>query len=287
MSEQTFVHHAHGAAGRPSFLGRTLDGLLHTLEHAIDAEEVASRRGWLQSLDARTKVAGLGGLIVCAVWVHSLVALVWLFVAVLVFAATSGISMRRLARQVWVGVLLFTGLIALPALFIVPGDPLWHVPGVSWTVTRQGLRAALFLLGRAEVSASFALLAILTTPWTRLLKGLRGLRVPVVLVVMLGMTHRYIYTLLQTARQLLEARTSRQLGHVCGRDRRRQLAASAGYLLERSLGLSQEIHLAMLARGYRGEVHLLDDSHPGRRDLVAGGLFIATAAIAAALTFFL
>lgn len=285
MNEPSFVRHTH-SAGRPGALGRALDGLLHTLEHAIDAEAVAAQRGWLQALDARSKIAGLGGLILCAVWSPSLAALAWLFAAALVFAARSAIPLRRLARQVWLGVLLFTGLIALPALVLVPGEPLLRLPGLSWAITRQGLMAALFLLGRAEVSATLALLAILTTPWPRLLKGLRGLGMPVVLVVMLGMTHRYIYTLLATARQLLEARTSRHIGRLSGRERRRQITASAGYLLERSLELSQEIHLAMLARGYHGEVHLLDDSHPGRRDLIAGFVFLFTAAAAVALAHF-
>ena len=41
-------------------------------------------------------------------------------------------------------------------------------------------------------------------------------------------------------------------------DRRRLVAASAGVLLEKSLQVSGEVHTAMLARGFRGEIRLLE-----------------------------
>ncbi|WP_215781948.1 cobalt ECF transporter T component CbiQ [Paludibacterium sp. B53371] len=278
MSEQSFIAgHRHAAGG--SFWSRTLAGLLDTVTHALDAERVAARPGWLQGLDARSKLLGLGFLIVCTVTVHHLLALAWLFVLAVLLSFGAGVTLRRLWRQAWLSVLLFTGLIALPALFLVPGPPLAVLPVISQT----GLRSALFLLGRAETSATLALLIMLSTPWPQLLKGLRALRVPVVLVAILGMTHRYLFTLLTSTQQLLEARSSRQIGPLSAREKRRQLAACAGTLLERSLALSQEIHLAMLARGYRGEIHLLQAARPGWRDLAALLLFVSAGLLA--LTF--
>lgn len=35
--------------------------------------------------------------------------------------------------------------------------------------------------------------------------------------------------------------------------------ATAGVLLEKAAALGDEVHLAMLSRGYRGEVRLLDE----------------------------
>ena len=63
--------------------------------------------------------------------------------------------------------------------------------------------------GVALALATLAFLLILTTPWPYVLKAMRTLGVPVVVVAMLGMTHRYIFVLLQTATQMFEARRSR------------------------------------------------------------------------------
>lgn len=273
MREPSFSHHRH-AGGQRHFVARLLAGLLGAMAHADDAQRMADRRGWLQRLDARVKLMGLGALIITAVAVHSLVALAVLLIAAVMMARLSAISLARLLRQVWLGVLLFTGLLALPALFMVPGAPLLTLFFPPLTVTCQGLRVALLLVGRAETSATFTLLLVLTTPWPRLLKALRILRVPRVAVMILGMTHRYIFVLLSSAIALFEARASRMVGPLPAGERRRLAVNAAGSLLERSLYLSQEVHLAMLSRGFRGEIRLMDDLHMQKQDWRALPVFL-------------
>ncbi len=250
------------------------------MDHAADAEQLAARPGLLQRLDPRIKTLGLLCLLVTAVFVKSLIALAGLFVFATALALVSRISLGRLAGQVWIGVLLFTGVLALPAIFVVPGDVVAVVPFLDWSITRQGLRGAAFLIGRAETAATFALLMILTTPWPHVLKALRSLGVPLVLVAILGMTHRYIFVLLASAVQMFEARRSRVMGPLSGPERRRMAMASVVVLLEKSLELSSEVHLAMVARGYRGEIFLLDDFRARAWDWVALAGFLAVAAVA-------
>jgi len=281
VGEQSFLRGAH-RHGRGDFILRLLGGLLAAMEHAADAERFAAHRGLLQSLDPRIKTLGLLSLILTAVFVKSLLALAGLFGCAVALALLSRISLARLARQVWIAVLLFTGVLAAPAVILVPGDVLVRVPLVDWAVTAQGLRSATFLVGRAETAASLALLVILTTPWPHVLKALRSLGVPAVLVVILGMTHRYIFLLLTSAVEMFEAHHSRLMGPMSGRERRRLAAASAGVLLEKALHLSTEVHLAMIARGYRGEVHLLDDFRTRPADWLALTCFLLVAAAALA-----
>ncbi|MEA9391390.1 cobalt ECF transporter T component CbiQ [Acerihabitans sp. TG2] len=253
---------------------RLLSGLEGVLAHADDAQQLAERRGLLQWLDPRIKLVGLGLLIITGVMVHSLVALAGLLLTAVVLAGLSKISARRLLNQVWIGVLLFTGLVALPALFLVPGIPLLQLPGLPLVITWQGLRSAAFLIGRAESSATLSLLMVLTTPWPDVLKALRYLRVPKMVVMILGMTHRYIFVLLNSAIALFEARNSRMIGPLPPRERRRLAVNAAGALLERSLYLSQEVHLAMLSRGYRGDIHLMHDLRCRTLDWLALAGFI-------------
>jgi cobalt/nickel transport system permease protein len=49
------------------------------------------------------------------------------------------------------------------------------------------------------------------------------------------------------------------VGPMSPADGRRIIAATAGALLARAFQIAGEVHLAMIARGYRGEVRLLDD----------------------------
>jgi energy-coupling factor transporter transmembrane protein EcfT len=121
-------------------------------------------------------------------------------------------------------------------------------------------------------------LLILTTPWTRVLKALRVLHIPVVFVVILGMAYRYIFLLLESARDMLESYRSRMVGRLEGPDRRRLAAASVGVLMSKTLHLSGDVYSAMLARGYRGEVYMLDDFRTAPLDWIMLGFFAAIAA---------
>lgn len=261
-----------------------LNNLLHGLdgvEHqARAAEQMARADGLLQGLDPRIKVAGLLALIISVTMAQTLSTLALLFALAVTLAVLSGISPARLARQVWIGVLLFTGAIALPALFLVPGDVVAQLPLLGWSISLQGLRSAAFLTARAETSATFAVLLILTTPWPHVLKALSSLGVPVAIVALLGMTYRYIFVLVRTAGEIMEARRSRVMAVMTGKARRRLLFTTMGVLLGKSFALASDIHLAMVSRGYRGEVRLLHDFRTRPRDwLFLAGTLVVPAAI--------
>ena len=277
MAEQSFVRHGRH---RGSLLDRLADGIAHTLAHALDADDFARRDGLLQRLDPRVKLGVVVGFIVVAVVVKSLAVLAGLFLLAVVLALASGIALARLAGQVWIGVIAFTGLIALPAVFLVPGEAIATLPLVGWPVTLQGVRSAAFLIGRAETTATYALLLILSTPWPHLLKALRAYRLPVVVVVILGMTYRYVFVFLTTAAQMFEARRSRMVGRLSPREGRRLATATAGALLGKALDMSSEVHLAMISRGYRGEPRLIDDFRVTALDWAAAGGFLAVSSLA-------
>ncbi len=264
-----------------AFLDRLAGGLAHAMDHALDADDLSRRDGLLQRLDPRVKLAGLLTLIVVAVFVKSLAVLGGLFLVAVALALPSQVGLSRLARQIWLKVFAFTILIALPAIVLVPGTVIARVPVLLWPVTLQGVRSASFLVGRGETAATYALLLILCTPWPHVLKALRIFRAPIVLVAILGMTHRYIFVFLESASQMFASRRSRMVGPLSPRDRRRVATATAGVLLDKSLQLSADVQLAMASRGYRGEVRLIDDFHTTPIDwlALAGFAAIATAAL--------
>jgi len=258
---------------RGGFIEHTLEGLHAAMERALYAETVASRRGLLQQLDPRVKVAGLLSLVVAV----ALAAKLWLIGAILALAVTvaclSAIPLRVIAGRAWLGALLFSGMIATPAIFLTPGTPLYGLP-----ITVQGLRTASFLVLRAVSAATLMLALVYTTPWNHVLKALRIFRVPVVFVVILGMTCRYILLLLETAHQMFESRKSRTVNAITPAEQRRLAVAGSGVLLGKTLQMSDEVYLAMRARGFRGEVFLLEDFHMRKLDWLALGTFALLAA---------
>ncbi len=241
------------------FLEKTIGSLLHASEEAIFAEAVAQQPRLLQRLDPRVKLASTGALLLAVIAVHRLSFSAGLFLLTVLLVFFARIPLGTVVSRVWLGVLVFTGPIALPAIFLTTGLPITRLPLLDWPVTQQGLLSAAFLLLRAETAATLVTILILTTRWNRLLRALRVLHVPAAAVVILQMSYRYIFVTLQSAYDLFESRRARLLAPLAPAEQRASASAIAGVLLDRSLLLSNEVHLAMQARGFRGEVHLLDD----------------------------
>lgn len=249
------------------------------MERSLYAETTAQRDGLLQRLDPRVKLVGMLALIIASAASVRLSVILTLFGVAVALALASHISVATLATRAWLGALLFSGALALPALVLTPGTPLVPLGG-GWAITEQGTRSALLLISRAGTAITYSLLLILTTPWGHILKALRVLRVPIAFVVVLGMTYRYIFLMLQTAHDMFEARRSRQVGVLLPQEQRRLATASVGVLLSKSFQLSNDIFLAMQSRGYRGEVYMLDTFRMQRRDWIALVVLLAVACVA-------
>ena len=264
---------------RRGVLERTLTDISNTLEQSLFAEDIARRRGLLQVLDPRIKVAAILFLLIAVSLSRSLAVIAALYVLTLVLAGLSSVPMGFFVKRVWLLMPFFTGVVALPAFFIIPGPPLAHLP-LGLVITRTGAMTALFLLLRVGTSVSAAMLLVLTTPWNSVLKALGVLRVPDVFIVILGMTYRYIYLLLHTVNDMFLSRKSRVIGRMSTAAERRLMAASAGVLLTRSLDLSGDVYLAMQSRGFRGYPRTMDTWKMRAQDWAWGAGILAVAAIA-------
>ncbi|HLX44284.1 MAG TPA: cobalt ECF transporter T component CbiQ [Bryobacteraceae bacterium] len=263
---------------KATFIERTLASLTSTAEYAARAELMAAEGGVLQRIDPRVKVAGMLALVIVVAASHSLAAIGAIFIAAMVLAVLSRVSLARIAVWIWGPALFFTGTIAIPAVFLTPGPPLMSWGSVAITVT--GLRSAAFLIARAETAATLSGLMVLTTPWPHVLKALRTFRFPMVFVAILGMTYRYLFVMLQTAFEMFESRKSRTVGELSPPERRRLAASAAGVLLSKSIHLSGDVHLAMQSRGFRGEVYLIDEFQATAADWGWAAGFCAFAAAA-------
>lgn len=251
------------------------------MEYAARADDAGRAGGLLQRMDPRAKLAGLLALILATVASQKLPVTLALFGVALGLALLSGRPVWAMLARLWGGVLLFTGPAVLPALALVPGRALVDLPWVGWAITEPGLRNAVTVLARSETAATFAALLVLTTSWAKLLKALRVLRVPALVVAILGMTYRTIFVLLGLAQDFFLARRARQVGRLSAAQRRQMALSGAGVLFSKSIQLSTEVYEAMQARGFRGELDTLDEFSMRRLDwgLLAVCWLLAAAAI--------
>jgi len=258
----------------------TAVNLTRVLGRALVSESVARQRGLLQSLDPRVRVIGLFSLLLAATISHTIVSVLALFWVALTIGLLSRISPAMLATRVWLAVLLFTGVIAVPALFLTPGTPLSTHSWLGQRITAQGATSAKLLILRVETAATLTTLLVLSTPWMHILKSLRSLRVPQEVVMMLAMTHRYVFLLAETAGHMFESRQSRTVGVLGGAAQRRVTARTAGVLLSKSIELSGEVHQAMQSRGFRGDARVLVDFRMRPRDYLGLAAFLALGIVA-------
>jgi cobalt/nickel transport system permease protein len=249
-----------GKRRKGSFVEKTLGGAAGLLRQAMFSEDLAARPGLLQRIDARTKLAAGVALLVAAGLIPSIPALVAFYAFTLVLAWLSRLPVGFFVKRVWLFVPIFTGLVVAPAAFsfITPGDivvPLGTWFGHPVGLTGQGLHAAGLMVIRVATSISLVVLLTLTTPWTKLLAALRSLRVPKMFVAVLGMAYRYLFHLLGSVTDMYTARKARMVGAETDvTSGRAFVAASAGALFGKAQALSDEVHMAMVARGYTGEV---------------------------------
>ena len=96
---------------------------------------------------------------------------------------------------------------------------------------------------------------------------------------MLAMTYRYVFLFVETAFQMFESRRSRTVGTLKPSDQRHMAARTAGVLLSKSVALSNDVYLAMQARGFRGDVQILSNFRMTMWDCLALPAFVLAAAL--------
>jgi cobalt/nickel transport system permease protein len=163
-------------------------------------------------------------------------------------------------------------LAALPVLVTTPGETFLSLP-YGLNLTLAGLDKFLSIAFKSWISIQAAILLASSTPFPDILFAMRALRLPRLLVAIIGLMWRYIFVIVDEVLRLLRARTSRsaqsdRAGLRSGGTllwRARVTGSMAGSLFLRSLERSDRIYNAMLARGYDGEVRGLP--HPAIRPL--------------------
>lgn len=239
-------------------IDKTLDSTIGYISQAIYSEKYSKKEGLMQRMDCRIKLAALLVLIVSAVYAKTMDVLLMFILLSTVLAVSSRIPLSFYIPRVWLFIPLFTAIIAIPAVLniVTPGTDVmaitdfngWHI-----SVTREGIHAASMLVIRVAATSSFAILFTLTTRWNDAMEAMRSLRVPRVFVLILSMSYRYIFSLLDVTKKMLLSRKSRVIGKERTVSSWKLYAPIIAALFMKSFSFNENVYLAMLARGFEGE----------------------------------
>jgi len=169
---------------------------------------------------------------------------------------------------------LWTRLMMIPSSFLMIGvvtiaihasaDPnvfMISIPaaGTYIGVSQNGLQSAARIFMKALGAVSCLYYLSLNTPMVDLLQALGKLGVPKLFTELMGLIYRFIFVFLETADRMVTAQKSR-LGYESPRSGYRSLAALAATLFIRAYQRADELYTALEARGYEGEIKVLDTS---------------------------
>lgn len=159
----------------------------------------------------------------------------------------------------------------LLALFFGSGTPLIEIqlPWATWSIFKSGISLSINTFLRVESALSCLFFLVLTTSITDLCVLLRRIHVPQVIVEMSMLIYRYIFLFLEISEQMslsqkLRLRRSGWLSSI------RSLAMLGGSLFIRTLHQGERTLTAMNARGYDGEMRILDDFPALRKTTLLG-----------------
>lgn len=192
----------------------------------------------LHALDARTKLVGFSALIIAALQIRagSMGAFFTFFFFMAILTGISQIPMQYIFGRT-LAILPFVLLAGLAA-------PWKGSQGWAWFVA---------LLFRSSLCLLMLVLLTNTTRFVELLRGMRKLGCPKVVVANLSFLYRYLYVLADEVQRLRQARDSRRVGRAGALTELRTLGSMLGTLMVRSFERADHMYQAMLSRGFSGE----------------------------------
>ncbi|MDB1087274.1 cobalt ECF transporter T component CbiQ [Streptomyces sp. ACA25] len=205
-------------------------------------------------LPAHTKIVAVFGFVLVVVatprevmWAFGLYALLLAAVAVTARVPAGFLLTRMLVEVPFVAFALL-----LP--FVAEGP---HLTWLGLSLSESGLWGAWNILAKGTLGVAASVLLAATTEIRQLLLGLERLRLPPMLVQIAAFMIRYLEVIAGELRRMRIARESRGF-QASGIRHWGVLATTAGALFIRAYERGERVHLAMLSRGYRGSMPVID-----------------------------
>uniref|UniRef100_UPI00404ABFC9 cobalt ECF transporter T component CbiQ n=1 Tax=Candidatus Planktophila sp. TaxID=2175601 RepID=UPI00404ABFC9 len=193
-----------------------------------------------------------------------------------------------LASKIPLLLLFKRALIEIPFIFFAILMPFFgtgekfEIAGIE--LYREGLLAGTSIVVKGTLGVLAAVILSTTTTAREILRGLERLKLPAVMVQIASFMLRYVNVISDEMERMKVARESR--GFVAtGIKHWKVLATSAAALFIRSYERGERVHLAMLSRGFDGNLPSLDNNKATQRQW-ATALSLPGLALSLSLFFF-
>jgi cobalamin biosynthesis protein CbiM/cobalt ECF transporter T component CbiQ len=157
------------------------------------------------------------------------------------------------------------------ALFFGSGTTLLAIPTpwFTWTIYTSGITTAVATFFRVLGAVSAMFLLVLTTSMNDLFVSLRRICIPKILIEISLLTYRYIFVFMEVSSKMNIAQQLR-LGQRGWLKRMRSTSLLASNLFIRTLEQGERTLVAMNARGYDGNIRILEDQPKPSKTAIVG-----------------
>jgi len=226
-------------------------------------DQYSDINSFIHRLDPRTKLLSCLAFILAVVLTPAgnwrLFAFYFLLIAALILL--SRIPLLYVFKRSLV-IIPFVLMVAVFIPFFKQGQVAWSCNIGDWriAVTWEGLLVLATVLIKSWLSILSLILLSSSTRMAGLLEGMKRLGTPKIFILIVSFMYRYLFVLADQMLRMRQARDSRNFGG----SRRRQfqtLGNMIGMFFIRSYERAERIYAAMLARGYNGEIPVVQKLH--------------------------
>ncbi|GGM40482.1 cobalt ECF transporter T component CbiQ [Haloarcula argentinensis] len=253
-------------------LDRTVAAIAASAQWFLLAEDLPDRDGFLQAVTPTVKLVGIATLVALTVTQRALAVVSALALFATVLAVLSRVPVRTFLGRL-TGPPAFALVVVAPQAVLMGGPSLGGLP-----LSAPGVDYVLTFAVRVTACVGFLSVLLLTTRFADLLAAFRRLRVPTIVVSLLGITYRYLLLFFAELERMVRARRSRTIAEPSLRRNWRDSGHFVGSFLVRSLERGERVQRAARARGGTGSTPTQPREPLGRADL-AFGLVVALAVV--------
>ncbi|MCP8323442.1 MAG: cobalt ECF transporter T component CbiQ [Candidatus Methylarchaceae archaeon HK02M2] len=238
-------------------------------------ESYSSIDGFIQGIDPRVKFCSSLVFILLAIMVKTITPLIILLCVIFGLSFSSKISLKYFTLRT---ILLpgFVAIIALPLPFMTPGTTITIIGYNEFLVniTIEGVYKAVQVTLRVWACVATSILLVLTTKFSSLVHVMEKIKIPKVFVMMLSVTHRFIFLFLNESYRMVLAKEARTVKKESRLESMKTLANMITTLFIRAYERGERVYLAMMARGYKGHIKSLSKMKISKNDIIFGSIII-------------
>lgn len=237
------------------------------MHHTI-IDSLACGDSFVHRLDSRVKLISTIVFSLCVLSVRQTSVSILFCYAIGPFAmlVISGVPLKIVAKHIIV-VSPFIAAVAVSSIFYDRNPVNIEFGPFQWNMTAGTLRC-FSIVGKFIITVSTLVLLAATTRFNDLLAAMRQFAVPKLMITQLSFLWRYIFMLIDRATHMLRARAGRKLVYLGIKKEIAVAASMAGSLLMSSVNTANRVNMAMLSRGFDGNIRSHTNNHTHRSDWV-------------------